>query len=157
MKRQSVLHLLLALLAATQLSGALGANQAIEATVRGEVRKTEAAELVLQGELEGDLRGTLRVTVAASNPGRTSGHWLLTIFSESADGSRTEVGTLRGNVTDGAFVIGPGDLLVGLSGVKLTVLEGTDGYADAADGSGQLDVQLGRDNEPFSAKVALTF
>lgn len=140
------------------LASPLGAmRQTIEAAAQGEAKLTETNELILRGALEGDLRGTLQVTLRWETTSRARGHWSLTTFADSADGAPVETGTIRGDVVDGAFVAGPAGAITSISDLKLTVSAGSGEYATVSDGSGRLDVQLGRDVEPFRGTLSVTF
>jgi hypothetical protein len=138
------------------LAPLLAARASLEAKIHGEARATETGQLVLRGALEGDVAGTLHVTLRGDGP-QAAGHWHLTFETTQDDGTVVETGGLRGAVTGGSVMPGPDGRVVALSNLTLLVTEGSGQHTAVAEGSGRLDVRLGRDIEPFTATLAITF
>ena len=128
---------LLVVLSAVTLASTLSAHNC---TLSGSQQSASAGQLNLTLDSTGDITGTFTLSVQYDSSGVINvGQWELNASQPNQSGAATPTGTLSGHVTAGTVTLDEQSSAVSLSGVQLSVTEGSGNYQGSS-GSGHLSL-----------------
>ena len=95
------------------------------------------ATIVLNGEAKESLPGIYRINVRYNPETKeiTGGDWIRTVLREDAEGSRSEVGTLHGNITGGTVTMNVDGRVTDVK-ATLAIVGGNKDYSGVPSGTG---------------------
>jgi hypothetical protein len=159
--RTGILAVAALMLAASHVSSVHGQTQpasygsALSGTIESPICSPDN---FASGEASGDLHGSFYLAFDCKAGSIFGGTWLIVVTTEAPDGTANVVGTIRGQVLNGAFQVDGDGARVTVQKVELAVTEGTGEYANVVEGTGSLAATSDTRSSPqFVGTLGLTF
>jgi len=95
--------------------------------------------IIISATTNDDLSGGFTISVKHTNGTITGGKWERVVIAQSDDGSKREVGSLKGTVSGGSANVDADGVLISIN-AELRIDTGTVAYASITEGTGSFNV-----------------